>query len=47
MMTPERSTQATRLIVRTLLQTARPDQLQRLLSDILQADSSGEKPEAT
>jgi len=41
MTTPERSSEAERLIVCAMLRAARPDQMQRLLRDI----SGGETPE--
>ncbi len=45
MMTPEpRSSEATKLIVQTILRTARPDQLRRLLDDIFNSDNFDQGP---
>ena len=44
-MTPKtRSSEATKLIVQTVLRTARPDQLRRLLDDILNSDPFDQGP---
>jgi hypothetical protein len=38
------SQEATKLIVQTVLRTARPDQLRRLLDDIFNNDNFGQGP---
>jgi len=45
MTTPERSATADRLILRAILAAARPDQLRRLMHDVLAGGPGGERPE--
>ena len=44
MTTPERSAAADRLILRAILAAARPDQLRRLMDDVLAAGPGGARP---
>ena len=44
MMRDPQSSEATKLIVQTILRTARPDQLRRLLDDIFNNDNFGQGP---
>lgn len=47
MTTPERSFEADRAIVQAVFRAARPDQIRRLLRDILETNSDTGRPEAT